>query len=197
MSYMTINEIADTVGVKNRFEGTEVVIVHDGLPVTWAPGETRFLPRTYADFFLRHSVLKTTNTGQAKVRALCILGLGQDESPLDAAPYEGPRELIERDPDAPTMFDAEGRPLHAVLVKVTGVAGAQQEAAAVTNAEAKANDARAKEGRAETTEQIANVLAAAPDEVVEQLGAAAQEIAAGKHGGGAKFHGLKGNDTVA
>jgi hypothetical protein len=197
MSYMTINEIADTVGVKNRFEGTEVVIVHDGLPVTWAPGETRFLPRTYADFFLRHSVLKTTNTGKAKVRALCILGLGQDESPLDAAPFEGPRELIERDPDAPTMFDAEGRPLHAVIVKVTGVAGAQQEAAAVTNAEAKANDARAKEGRAETTERIADVIAGAPEDVVAQLDVAAQEIAAGKYGGTAKFRGLKGNDAIA
>jgi hypothetical protein len=191
MSYMTINEIADTVGVKNRFAGTEVTIVHDGLPVTWAAGETRYLPRSYADFFLRHSVLTTSQKGQAKVRALCIVGIGQDESDLDSAPFEGPRELIERDPNIPTMFDSEGRPLHAKIIEVNGVAGVQQEEAAVKNAESKANDTRAKEGRAETTEHIADVISGASEEVIEGLEVAAQEIAAGKHGGKAKFHGLK------
>jgi len=190
-THLTIAEIADEAHIKNRFTQEKVSIVFDGVPQEWAPGQTRSFPRCYADFFIRHSVLKRTQKGQAKVHALVILGIGKDESDLDAAPFLETHELIERDPNTPTMFDDEGHPLRAVIIPVTGVAGVAQAENAVKNREDSENDTKAKEGRAETTEAVADVLTSAPDEVIEQLDTAAQEIAAGKHGGGPKFQGLK------
>jgi hypothetical protein len=184
---LTIAEIADTVGIKNRFTLDKVTIIFDGLPQEWQPGETRYFPRCYADFFIRHSVLKRTQKGQPKVNALVMLGMGKDESDLDATPFLEPHELIERDPETPTMFDSEGRPLRAVIVQVTGVAGVQQEENAVNNRERKDVDTKAKEGREETIEQIADVLTSASEAVIADLPTAAAEIAAGKHGGGPRF----------
>lgn len=188
---LTIAEIADTVGIKNRFATSKVTIVFDGLPQEWQPGETRWFPRCYADFFIRHSVLKRTQKGQPKVHALVILGHGKDEADLDVAPFEQPHELIDRDPNTPTMFDAEGHPLRAVIVATTGVAGVQQEENAVNNRERKEVDTKAAEGRAETLEVITEAVVSAPEEVIAELDTAAQEIAAGKHGGGPRFQGLK------
>lgn len=187
MSYMKIADIADTVGVLNRFAGTELSITHDGVPVVWAPGETKYLPRTYADWFIRKSVLKTSQKGVPTVKALVIVGIGGNESVLDPAPFEAPHELIERDPNIPTMFDNEGRPLHAVVIPINGVAGLAQEENAVKNAEAKATTERVTEQRNATTAFVADTIASAEPEVIAQLDEAAKEIAAGKHGGKPSF----------
>jgi hypothetical protein len=189
---MGISQIVDTVGVKNRFAHVRVDITHDGLPVVWEPNEIKYLPRSYADWFVRKSQLKRSQKGQTIVAALVIMGINADESDLDETPFMEPHELIERDPNIPTMFDSEGRPLRAVIVDVTGVAGLQQADQKVNNAEQAANDARSREGRTASLEAVEAIIKAAPEDVIEQLPAAAAEIAAGKHGGAAKFHGLKG-----
>jgi len=178
---MNINDIVDTVPVRNRFTKSSIQILHDGIPVVWAPEEVKHLPRQYADFFIRKSTLKQDMKGTAKVQALVIVGSSKPQEPLDDEQYSGPQDLIDRSDAPATMFGPDGAPLpHTVLVPITGIAGVQQHEQAVANREGTQTREIVARERAETSKALDQIVEQAGPEVVAQIDEAAAAISAGK-----------------
>lgn len=178
---MNINDIVDTVPVRNRFTKSEVSILHDGIPVVWQPEEIKHLPRQYADFFIRKSTIKTDVKGKAKVQALVIVGSNKPQEPLDDDQYSGPQDLIDRSDAEATMFGSDGQPLvKTAIVPITGIAGVQEHEQHVVNKEASHDREVVARERAETSKALDQIVEQAGPEVVAQVDAAAQAITEGK-----------------
>lgn len=176
---MRIAEIVNTIPVKNRFALSSVEITHDGEGVVWAPNEVKHLPPDYANWFVRKSTLKMNRKGLPTVQALVILGVGKDESPLDEALCDGPREVIERDPNVPTMFDADGVGLRPVITTVDTTPGVDQREREVNDKETASAQAAVQIQREKTFDAVATAVEKSDvdDAALER---AARLIASGK-----------------
>jgi hypothetical protein len=149
-NFMSISEIANSVPVKNRYTDAEVTIIHDREPLTWAPQETKYLPKAYAQFFLNKSTRKRDLKGKAKVQVLVIVGGGKDESDLSIEQFKGPQQLIDK-----PWFDKDGTPLKEKYVDVNAT-GVEQVACTVDNKEAQAREGKASAAREKVAEKVAD-----------------------------------------
>lgn len=98
---VNINQLFDTVGVKNRIVDGMVRITFDGTQIEWAPGETKQMPRKHAEWFVAKSLYLfqsgDINEGESSKShyKLCILGGGEDETDLLREDVLAVKELLD------------------------------------------------------------------------------------------------------
>lgn len=153
---MSIAEMTDVVPVKNRMDVT-VIAIHNAKELVFEPGEVKQIVRAYAQFVVNKSTIKRTLKGKAKVQKLVILGIGKDESPLRAADYAGPQQLVDK-----PWFDNDGTPLKERYVDIneTGVEAVVQKVEAKETAK---QEAAVAAQRAATAEKVQPNVAKAAD----------------------------------
>jgi hypothetical protein len=122
-----IEDLMDTVPIKNRVTDGKVCVVFDRRQIVWAPGEVKGMPRKVAEWFIRKSMYKFTpgdeNRGiRAKTHhTLVIVGGGKDETPMTNEQRTRP-ELIDR--ESMTSIDLNtGKPMKTVYIDPNRVAG--------------------------------------------------------------------------
>lgn len=176
MADMGIEQIVNTVGLKNRVVDAPVKITFDGKVVEWAPGETKMLPRKYSEWFQHKSLYKfhpgDTTFGEPSrfYYKLCIVGEG-DQSDLTYA-ETNVQELLDVSnmPDLVRVDPATGKPMRRVYIdpRSTGASSSQ-----VDRQEAQAQRATSEAIKAdavETITQAASQLSEAEiDAQVDQL----------------------------
>lgn len=101
MADIGINEVMDTVQVKNRIVDAPVRITYDGKQVVWEPGQIRQLPRKLAEWFQEHSLFHF-NPGDVDEGIpsksdykLVMLGCNQNEHDITKDDVKAVRELLD------------------------------------------------------------------------------------------------------
>lgn len=97
----TMDELMDSVELKNRIEDAPVVIVRDAKEIRIAPGQSVRLPRKVAEF-LRHKSLFRFNPGDYQLGIppkwdykLAIVGDPHDDTPLTREEVLAQKELLD------------------------------------------------------------------------------------------------------
>lgn len=164
MSFMSIQEVADTVPVKNRYTDASVSIVHDRQELTWKPQEIKYLPKVYAQFFINKSTRKRDLKGKAKVQTLVIPNTGKPEDALSIAMFAGPQQLVDK-----PWYDKDGTPLKERYVDVNET-GVEAIASKVERNESASRDERASAVREQIADKVADNVAAAAEALAEGEG---------------------------
>ncbi len=169
----SIQDLMDTVPIKNRVVDGMVCITFDRQQIVWQPGEVKGMPRKVAEWFIRKSMYSFQPGDESrgiKAKAhytLCIVGDGKDESELTDEQRRRP-ELIDRSGMQP--YDLKtGKPMRVVYIDPNQVAGVNE-----LNAKAYAQDKvqeRAVEAVSEKIVQVAaNEAGDIADKVLDESG---------------------------
>ncbi len=180
---MRVSELLDEVQVKNRVVDAPVTLTYDLEEITWAPGQTRHMPKKLAEWFVAKSWFKFNSDTGKRWYKLVILGKGQDESDLTAAEVTRP-ELLDRENMRSTAFDKEtGEALRPVYLDPNGVSGVDDFTRRADNAgpevkERSAKQAVAEQHREEAREMLGEAAAKlSPEEIRKATAAAARSSA--------------------
>jgi len=170
---MRIGEILDNVAVWNRVVDQATAVIFDNEVLIWQPGETRYMPRLLAEWFVSHSIFLLNPENGKRLCKLVVLGKSQDESDLTAEQVNRP-ELLDRENMRPTAFDKDTmKPLRTVYLDPNGVGGVEE----VTRRFGEGGEGpeererRVKQGiadrnRSEAADQIAKAAAQLSDEEI-------------------------------
>ena len=171
MADIGINDVMDTVQVKNRLVDASVRITFDGKQVVWEAGQSRSLPRKLAEWFQAKS-LYCFNPGdidegiQAQSQyKLVIVGSGQAESDLTKADVQAVRELL----------DTQNMP---GLARVDPTTGMLMRRVYIDPRSTGANDQAQRQTEERVTKGISSrIVAEAAEQIAEAAqGATEQEI---------------------
>jgi hypothetical protein len=164
MADIGINDVMDTVQLKNRLVDAPVRITFDGKQVVWNPGQARSLPRKLAEWFQAKS-LYCFNPGdidegisaQSQYK-LVILGSGQNEGDLTKEDVQAVRELL----------DTQNMP---GLARVDPTTGKLMRRVYIDPRATGANDMAQRQAEERVTKGISSRIVA---EAAEQIAEAAQ-----------------------
>lgn len=122
-----IDDLMDTVPIKNRVVDGLVCITFDRKQIVWKPGEVKGMPRKVAEWFVRKSMYSFSPGDENRgIKAtghhtLVILGMGKDESDITDEERRKP-ELIDR--SRMQAYDLKtGQPMKVIYIDPNAVNG--------------------------------------------------------------------------
>jgi len=168
---MKLEQMMDSVEVKNRVVDGPVKITFDGTMVEWAPGEVKRLPRKLAEWFQAKSLYSfhpgDINEGiPAKSHyKLVMLGCSQDEGDLSKLAVNEVKELLDASnmPELTRIDPTTGQPLRRVYIDPRSTGARDKYVAKELQATKSVSSAIVREA----AEQIADAAQGASEQEIE------------------------------